>query len=653
MAIGLLWSSTAVLHYWSINGKLHHISSFFLEVPLFIVSGTLLYWGIAFALIFKRPKYQNPFLSIQLGLSVFFLFIAPHRQVNQVIHVGIFITYISLLGLFISWLCWKFDRKVKPMILIFLIVFGAARAYEAMIILKQQFQENQHLQKSFSQASVQKFLNQFQDDRFKHQFNIYHLSIDSYPNLIGYQRFGIDNSPFYQWLESKGFTTYPNAASNGYDTFRSLTMMWIMKLVYPHQSQKNLLTYDAYFGKNEVFARLTNQNYMIYCHYPCTTHEKAPKPAVLSNLKSTEDAIVYSFLTRYLLAYYFSNEVVEWFVGQRDAMPQGTATHIQHYYDAIQDLEIAKNQTAYKQAYFFLHDTWQRTRTKQGLEEVNVETKTMIEDILKRDTKSILIVSSDHGSRPEWTTPYTDLPIHNFGVMQAIRWPKACQRFNDVKQMTGVNFFRYIFACLNDWKEPRHLEPDDGYMESLSRNDNQHDGLFLNVKDGKFLDLPQDVSGKMSQQEIKKIFANAQQHNQFHQKLHSAKGEAMINSTTKRYFCRPNRLCINAPSEVIYPLDGTESRLMFKYGIEKELANKHKGICFQVNFKNQQTTLNVWQECILHQDASGEITQTAKISIPSNQFEQILFKSSCLNGECVEVKSSWGGDLFYEDFQIE
>ncbi len=651
-AIGLLWSGTAVFHYWSINGKLHHISSFFLEIPLFIVIGALLYWGIAFALVCKKTKTQNSLLSVQLALSVFFLFIGPHRQLNQVIHGAVFIAYISCLGVFISWLFWKFHRKAKPTILVFLVVFGVSRAYESLVILNQQFQEYQHLQQSFSQDSIQKFLGQFQDDSFKHPFNIYQLSIDSYPNLVGYQRFGIDNSAFYQWLEDKNFKTYPHAASNGYDTFRTLTMMWIMKLIYPKPHQKELLTYDAYFGKNEVFARLTNQNYMIYCHYPCTTHEKSPKPAVLSNLKSTDDAIIYSFFTRYLLAYYFSNEVVEWFVGQRDALPKGTATHIQHYYNAIADLEIAKKQTAYKQGYIFLHDNWQRTRTQEGLEEVNFEVKTIIDDILKRDPQSIIIVSSDHGSRPEWTTPYTDLPIHNFGVMQAIRWPKVCERFKSVEQITGVNFFRYIFACLNDWEVPRHLEPDDGYMESLSRNDNKYFGLFLNVKDGKFLDLPQDVSGAMSHQEIKTIFANVKQQNQFHQKLYSAKGEAIINSTTKRYFCRANRLCINAPSQILYPLTGKESLLTFKYGLEKELAGQHKGVCFQVDLKNQQKTLNVWQDCILNQDQSQKIGKKAAIQIPTGQYQSILFKSYCLNGECVEAKASWGGDLFYEDFQI-
>ena len=646
--IGLLWSGVAVFHYWSINGKLHHIFSFFTEASLVLIGGALLYWSIAFFILCKAKKRQSQFLSLQLILSIFLLFVGPHRQVNPFIHWLVFLTYIVIIGGCMSWLCWKFHQKARPILLIFLLTFSASRIYKSILLLNQQWQEYQELKESFSDQSSKDFLEKFrQKDNFKHKLNVYQLSIDAYPNLEGIQRFGIDNSSFYEWLTENGFKTYPNASSNGGETYTSLTMMWVMKMAYPNKG--HLISREAYHGKNEVFARLTNQNYTIYCNYPCTTHEKAPQPPVFTNLRPTGEVPIHSFFMRYFLAYYFSNDLIEWFVGSRDAAPQSDPwDYVNSYRSAISNFSPIKKDNLSDGVYLFLHDISNRARLEKTLNEVNLQLKAIIDDITKRDPNSIVIVSSDHGNRIEWTLPYTDTPLHNFGVMQAIRWPKVCDRFNDVELLTGVNFFRYVFACLNGWKEPKHLEPNDGYMGYLSRQGKKHYGTFIGVKDGKFLELAQEVNGKMSQEEIKKLFANAPTKNSFTRKLRLA--EAKNEEEAKvLYLCRGTRVCVHAPSEVLYPLEGKESHLTFSYGMRKDWVNQYPETCFEVFLKNQDEEQTVWQDCIPPQEKGSqrktEVLRTAKVQIPPNIFQSIHFKTYC-PADCAVSYSFWG------DFKI-
>ncbi len=644
--VGLLWSGTAVLHYWSINGKLHHILSFFKEALPIIVVGAVLYWLLSFFILCKATKNPQRWLSVQLGFSIFFLFIGPHRQLNHTIHGLLFLTYVSILGFLVIWLCWRFHQKVKPLIFIFLLAFGASRAYESLVFLNEQYQDYQALKASFSRESAKEFLDKFkQHDDFQHKFNIYQLSTDSYPSLVGIKRFGIDNSDFYQWLDEKGFRTYPNAASNSADTFRTLNMMWRMELSFPEHLEN--LTYESYFGKNEVFARLINQNYAIYCDYPCTAHERSPKPPIFANLKPASGTnTTYSFFTGYFFGYYFSNELVEWLAGPRDAMPNETGAYVDSYLNAQADFQLLKQAGLVENTYIFLHNITEFPRLQSIAESINSGLKTIIEDILKKDPGSMIIVSSDHGNRPEWTVPYGDIPLHNFGVIQAIYWPQVCRRFRDVEVLTGVNFFRYIFACLNGWKKPKHLEPNDGHMVYVSKNADfqKYNGIFLGVKNGKFLDYPKEINGKFSQQEIIELLTDSSQHNIFTKKLYSVEGESAINSTGLRHLCDGGKsLCIMAPSEVIYPLEGDESHLSFSYGIEENaLSNQHEGIYFQIFLKSSNKEEKIWESFI---EPQQRYVKNASIEIPMNTFQEIRFKNSCPK-QCVEAWGLWG------DFKI-
>ena len=145
-----------------------------------------------------------------------------------------------------------------------------------------------------------------------------------------------------------------------------------------------------------------------------------------------------------------------------------------------------------KPVLFYIHDLTY-PYGKKRLNDLNHLTFQVLDDIVENDPESIIFLHSDHGSRPG-RGEVSDTPSGNFGILQAVKFPKECERFNQIEMLSPVNYYQYIHSCLRGEEKPRHLEPANSYMRGLTMKNYwenyKNKPWYMFIKDGKILEKP-------------------------------------------------------------------------------------------------------------------------------------------------------------------
>ncbi len=478
----LVLSVTFLFNYLAVNIGLHTVA----EVVTYALPAILLPLIFLLCSVWSLEKL---FQGSPKAISSFFMFITlaavvePHRQNNPEMPLLIFWSYVTPLLLFVTCLGYFFWKKSLQLLLVFLIVFGAERAYQTSLKLYERWEKQSYVESESYQRESANYFNDTQDVKpFVERLNVYHVLIDSYPSLEGLKRFNANNESFYQTLESKGFRAYRHAFSNYPNTQESLISMWAMQHTY-NNSDDNFDPY-ALYGRNESFRRLIQEDYQIYCDYPCYSKTQSPSQPVSPNIKSQLRLRNDRLLQYYML--YYLGPIISTLLGTSEK-PQ----------DSLAREWLLINDHLQNPAFVYLHDLSHQAHHQKRREVLNRSILKIVDDISQKQEPSIIILSSDHGNRKEWAENNTEkeTPLHNFGILLAIRWPQMCESFNQVERITPVNLYAYVFACLDGSPEPEELQPDDSYMKgkTLLEDINIGEDNYLHIQDHKPLKMPKLV----------------------------------------------------------------------------------------------------------------------------------------------------------------
>ena len=321
-------------------------------------------------------------------------------------------------------------------------------------------------------------INRFKKDaNFKIHPNIYHIMLDTYPsNKTLKEVYKIDNSNFYKELRKRKFKVYQNAYSNGARTHTSMQAVFEMKFFNPNHDEFIL------FGKNPAWGTLFAGGYTVACTYHCQNISDRLK-------KFSPIAQGITLDIRFFIQSYLSFYLSRWIIPE----PRDTPAILQ-VMNYFKSKKIMKN---IKPALFYITDGTYPFQ-KETLAPLNIIILGILDDIIENDSSSIIILHSDHGNRVgrpnQLKADYVDTPSENFGILQAVKFPKECERFNQIEMLSPVNYYQYIHSCLRGEEKPRHLEPANSYMKGLTIKtiwvDYDTKPFYLFIEDGKILDKP-------------------------------------------------------------------------------------------------------------------------------------------------------------------
>ena len=478
----LALSTTLLLNYLAVNIGLHTVTEILiyalpaLLIPLFFLLFTI--WILERRLPNSLKGSGSLLMFITFGAVV-----EPHRQTNPEMPLILFWSYVIPLLLIAIFIGWYFGKKAIQPLFVFLVVFGAERAYQMTIKIYERWEKQSYIESAQYQKESANYFNTSQNEKpFAQRFNVYHILIDSYPSLEGLKRFGGNNEAFYQKLESKGFRAYRHAFSNYPNTRESLISMWRMQHTY-NNSDHNSDPYSLY-GRNESFRRFIQEGYQIYCDYPCYSETQSPSQPVSSKIKSHLLLRNDRFLQYYML--YYLGPMISTLLGTAEKPQNSLAQEWLLLQDQLQN-----------PAFVYLHDLSHQAHHKNSREKLNRSMLQIVDDISQKQEPHIMIFSSDHGNRKEWASRHfkKETPLDNFGILLAVRWPSRCASFHELKRITPVNLYRYIFACLEGSPAPSELEPDNSYMKGKTLLEALSIGKtnYLHIQDHKPLITPQVI----------------------------------------------------------------------------------------------------------------------------------------------------------------
>ncbi len=306
--------------------------------------------------------------------------------------------------------------------------------------------------------------------RFKKTPNIYMIQPDGYANfsVLREPPYSYDDTGFEDYLTDKGFTHYPKARSNYYNTLTSNTSAFAMKHhYYGNINRKNQKAQDAMediVGANNALRILKNNNY--------TTHLFTDNSFFLLNRKRKafdHCNISNSELPIYRLGGLKGVDILADLSESLKDMPDGpNFVFIERTVPG--HIKTAKMGSAGAEK--------EREKWLQSLERADDWLMKLIDMIDQHDKDALIIIMADHGGSVglEYSAELKERTLNDwesmsvFSVMMSIKWPD-----NNVPQglefKSNVNLFRNLFY---------HLSGDDLFMKSY-----QSDKSFIyNLADG-------------------------------------------------------------------------------------------------------------------------------------------------------------------------
>lgn len=321
--------------------------------------------------------------------------------------------------------------------------------------------------------------------------NVYYIVPDGYPNREALEKiYGLDNTEFYQELDSLGFTTNPRAFSNYRSTFSSM----VATLGMGHHYYKGKIGNMELLGarefivskQNPVVRIFKNNGYQVkYVH---ANNMKLFEKGCFVDLCSpglSWDSVISILVPGSIRAK----------VGFGDSLRQRALKHIDEVLE--QDLphflyiHMGKpghsptiKQTSEEMASF-------RNGYIQRIQSAEGSIRQFVQRIVKSDPNALIIISADHGSRGlgeyAWGQDSEVLngksedliALDHLGVLQAIRWPGGAKNY-DQEIQTNVNLFRYIFSYLSE-KDDLILTKVEDHSYLLKDDDRGKDRVLVEV----------------------------------------------------------------------------------------------------------------------------------------------------------------------------
>ncbi len=486
MLISLIISFSAYIAYIGSNAQLHTFIEISQGFGFFVLGMTLIL--ISVATILQRFNIESYvlFTPIIIMMLIRRIWSMPYDYLYDLglgylnYEILLFFYIITFLILIIFSL--KFKQKLLNIMLIFAITGAGVYSLEAYEKLKLSYANYKYVQTDEFKNKNQKFIdsNKNLGGVIKNNFNVYHILYDSYPGkdrmkeIINY-----DQTGFYNKLNNRGFKTYEPAYSTGGQTFTTLSPMFNMKW-------KKLNEYPKYnyIGINKVFAKFIANDYKIVCDYPCYNNWGTFKWN--DNVLSANSDLYFPMLNNYL--HYYLGRIFLIHVDKFDKENK-------MFFKQIKQSDINKNYfhyIHYKSGFLLERDSHEKIRKK--LSKINKQLILLIDLIGSRDKNAIIILSSDHGSRGKWAGFKNSSNAHTkFSILQAVKFPPACKRFNNIPILTSVNYYKYVFACLNGKNQPKNLQPNESIKRDLDIDKIWHTDskdYYIFIRDNKIITPP-------------------------------------------------------------------------------------------------------------------------------------------------------------------
>ena len=449
----LLFSFSALLTTWPYLHFLANNLKFFdfdwrslvLLSPIPIFFGILLFLNL----------FSNRKIFITLFMIGGILFFMTYPLFSTILrqHIGPVQFYFPqfVLGMLTLWIISSFLFYKLPYqaILIFLGILNFSSAFNL-------YQELYGGRFSSYQEEIKKI-------KFKYKPNIYLLVSDSYPSLESLNLFtNYDNKPFYSWLTSKGFKTYPNAYSSYPRTTRSIATVLSMKNVENLISTREL---NSIFNGDNIVNRYMN-GYNIYYSFYCQDTK-----LVKCIAKNSEEYNFYSMIFNFSKLYlgnYLNAKIQDIF--NLSSLSVEDYTHFEH----LSKINLSQKTFIYSHTN---HSNFgiKTMEASELMKSYNNDLSLSIKKILDYDSNAIIIAMADHGDsndlRIKFKKPqnYEDIVKQTFGILMAVHWIKECKDYSQIKKITHANLFRYVFGCMQGKKfNEIELEEDVSYLRYSS-----------------------------------------------------------------------------------------------------------------------------------------------------------------------------------------
>ena len=467
--------------YIGSNGQLHNIIEIIQGAGVFVIAGSVALTLIAYVMEKRNiPAYTFfvPLIVVMLCRRLWNID-WPYVEYMGLANYDVEIKILSILILVI--LSVKLSLKLKHKALNIALIFVVAGLYAYS---GKAYHKTIESYESYKLVSSQQFKDKIENKitakknykPFVNKFNVYHILIDSYPNKKRLKEMtGYDLNPFYNQLQSRGLRTYDVAYSPGTNTFVTLNIMFNMKY------QKKYNDYH-YYGINKTFLTFLSQDYKVFCDYPCLSGAGNIGQWNKNIYTSNVDNLFY--IWRSFINYYFGAVMPIYTAGDIDAFGA--------FNDAVGKMQPDQNYFMYmhevKHPGFF---------TENITAKKNKATIELIDLIIAKDKNAIIIFGSDHGSRNEWSHfKNAGTAEALFSIVQAVKFPPACDRFNNIDILTPVNYYKYIFACLRGEKTVSDLQPNESYKQGAVDdfwNEQGDEKTYIYIRDNQILNTPEIV----------------------------------------------------------------------------------------------------------------------------------------------------------------
>ncbi len=334
----------------------------------------------------------------------------------------------------------------------------------------------------------------YDEVKFLKKPNVYYIIPDGHPDRETVRKiFHVDETDFYERLESLGFTIYPSVFSNYMATLYSVSSLLGMNHHYYRGSIGNFEMLDSRTfiasAKNPVVRIFKKNGYQVsYVHETdyllrkgCLVDSCSPKvarwgalfdilvaprlhsiPLIKQIVKPINAVRAVKSKEKTL------SDVIPKILKHIDLvsvhdMPHFTFIHTRQSGHSSTGKQTYEELTSFRKNYF------------KRIQIANDTVTNMVKYILTRDPNALIILNADHGAWGYGNLSIADRSVFeeipddliardHLGVLLAIHWPDAPPNYTqDIR--SNVNLFRYIFSYLSESQAFIATKVrDDGYL---------------------------------------------------------------------------------------------------------------------------------------------------------------------------------------------
>ena len=474
----LLFSLFPFLSYYDTNFHETHNSSIAPLIIIILITTYLIY-RIS-KLLFKNDENKILILSCLfvaflnsygvLRELVFYLSTNPETiRIYKILIILIFI----LLFVFVIFNKRKLDKLSQFFKILSITLFCIV----TMKILFKEFSQDLSINDSISQKKTNKVFNQKEALP-----NIYFIVLDGYANSkILNDVFDYNNSDFETFLNNKGFYTAYNSRSNYLMTHLSLSSTLNMDYLNDLKdklgpsNQSRVRTYEM-IRNNKVSQYLKNKGYTLIniksgwgvTNFLENSDFNIPEFQFLNDF-------TYSYLQNTFFKYLMENNTKNIVLKQFESISKLENINVPYFlfahivsphppYVLGQDEESPTNDIK-------MNNDWgDKKKYLNQLKFINSKTKKIIDDILKNDKKSIIILQSDHGTSfnsHAWEYPPKKYFIQERSLILNSILLNDYSNNSLHQNISSVNTFRVIFNSVFD--ENFEILNDSTYFSNYER----------------------------------------------------------------------------------------------------------------------------------------------------------------------------------------